>query len=189
MYYFQVLFNKKSPVMNDLKNALKVVFLTLFCTAFATANAQDSTYLAELKQKYAQFDYWLGEWSVYKYGTDTLVGHSRIQSILNGAAIQEHYHAENSKFKGTSLNKYNQNTQQWEQFWVDNSGLSLLIRGNPVDGNMVMENEVSTPKGQIFNRISWMKGEDGTVRQIWEQKKSVEADWKKVFDGHYRKKD
>ena len=30
--------------------------------------------------KYHDFDFWIGEWDVYKNGTDTLVGSSQIES-------------------------------------------------------------------------------------------------------------
>jgi hypothetical protein len=129
---------------------------------------------------YRDFDFWVGEWNVYKFGTDTLVGHSQIQLILDSMAIQEFYRSSQSKFEGTSLNKFNPNLKRWEQYWVDNSGLSLHIVGGLKDGTMIMENKA--------NRISWKKLPKSRVRQIWEVSQDEGKSWQKVFDGEYRRK-
>ena len=136
-----------------------------------------------------QFDFWLGEWDVYRWDTDQVVGHSRIESILNGTAIQEHYTSTTNPYSGTSLNKWNPRTKEWEQFWIDVSGLTLHIHGGIVDGKMIMGNAVSTSQGLLQNRISWEAlPDDKGVRQIWEQSTGA-GEWVRVFDGHYRKKE
>ncbi|MEM9720343.1 MAG: hypothetical protein AAGA10_13875 [Bacteroidota bacterium] len=135
------------------------------------------------KDKTNHFDFWIGEWNVYKYGTDTLVGKSQITSILSGTAIQEHYQSTRGPFEGTSLNMYNKANDQWEQFWVDNSGLRLHIKGGIQGGSMVLESDsLAFP----VNKISWTPQENGEVRQTWEQKQKMADPWKIVFDGIYR---
>ncbi|MHA7058158.1 hypothetical protein ACWGOQ_0013130 [Aquimarina sp. M1] len=105
-------------------------------------------------QKYSEFDFWIGEWNVYKHGTDTIVGKSKIEAIIDNKAIKETYHATTSKYHGTSLNKYNPRTSLWEQFWVDNTGLTLHIQGNYIDGKMILQNTITTDKGSLSNKIS-----------------------------------
>ncbi|WP_378176915.1 hypothetical protein [Aquimarina sp. SS2-1] len=136
--------------------------------------------------KYSEFDFWIGEWNVYKHGTDTIVGKSTIEAIIDNKVIKETYHATTSKYHGTSLNKYNPRTDQWEQFWVDNSGLTLHIQGNLVDGKMILQNNITTKKGSLSNKISWQKNTDNTVRQIWSQSTDQGKTWKIVFDGDYK---
>lgn len=75
-----------------------------------------------IDHKYAEFNFWIGEWNVYKHDTDTIVGKSKIEAIIDDKVIKETYHSTTSKYRGTSLNKYNARTDQWEQFWVDNYG-------------------------------------------------------------------
>ena len=145
------------------------------------AKCQQSTH----KDSYKDFDFWIGEWDVYKYGTDTLVGHSQITSILNGKALQENYQSSQGPFEGTSLNMYNQANEDWEQYWIDNTGLRLHIWGGLKEGTMVMESDPNIPP---INRISWSQEANGQVRQTWEQKKNSEASWQVVFDGIYRPK-
>lgn len=133
------------------------------------------------------FNFWIGEWNVYKYGTDTLVGTSKIMPILQGNAIQEFYEATQSPYKGTSLNKYNYYKKKWEQFWVDNSGLTLHIQGAFQNGKMVMGNTMKMATGEMENRITWMQDTPTTIRQTWEQRQVGQNDWVVVFDGSYRK--
>lgn len=167
----------------------KIQLLTLlFLTCFFSPHLRSQTIDQQtLKEKYAEFDFWIGNWNVYKYGTDTLVGISKIERILNGTAIQETYESAKGKYKGTSLNKFNPKTGGWEQFWVDNGGLSLFIQGGIQDGKMVLENMEEGEDSKIYNRISWSQMDDKTIRQEWEQSTDGVV-WKKVFDGHYRSK-
>ena len=112
------------------------------------------------------------------------MGKSKIELIIDDMAILENYTSTRGNFQGKSLNKYNPRLQCWEQFWVDNSGLTLHLKGNPDNGNMVLSNAVETEKGVMENKISWFGQEDGTVRQVWERKSGEE--WSTVFDGTYR---
>ncbi|MEL6673934.1 MAG: hypothetical protein AAFR61_17150 [Bacteroidota bacterium] len=133
------------------------------------------------------FDFWLGEWNVYKFGTDTLAGLSRIESILGGTAIQEHYETATG-YKGTSLNKYNPALKRWEQYWIDNGGTVLHLKGAGQKGKMVMGNEQTVQGRLVKNEISWTRQEDGTVRQTWRLSQDGGENWSILFDGHYRPK-
>ncbi|MCI5083091.1 MAG: hypothetical protein MRY78_15430 [Saprospiraceae bacterium] len=147
----------------------RLLFLFLFFPVLISAQ----------EDAYRDFDFWVGEWNVYKMGTDTLVGKSKITSILNGKAIQENYSSTRSGFEGTSLNKYNAEHNQWEQFWVDNTGLTLHIQGKLESGSMQLKNST--------NWISWTPLEDGSVRQTWKIKDEKTGRWNTVFDGQYLK--
>lgn len=130
-------------------------------------------------EHFHDFDFWLGEWNVYKFGTDTLVGKSQIQSIIDSVGIMENYKSTQSLYQGKSLNKYDPQLKKWDQFWVDNGGLTLRIQGGLVDGSMVMGNET--------NEITWTPLEGDRVRQTWKIRKAKDAAWKKAFDGEYKR--
>ncbi|NNL92534.1 MAG: hypothetical protein HKO66_09905 [Saprospiraceae bacterium] len=134
------------------------------------------------------FDFWIGEWTVYVYGTENIAGHSVIEPILDSMAIKETYRTDNNQYRGTSLNKYNPTIKQWEQFWVDNSGLTLLIKGNLIDGKMILEGVTYNNGKKVENRITWSKIPDDSVRQRWEQKQEGATEWTLAFDGHYKRK-
>ena len=139
--------------------------------------------------KVHEFDFWIGSWTVYKKGTDTIVGYNEIKPVADGCSLLESYRTSRSNYKGNSLNKYNPITGKWQQFWVDNRGMTLSIEGSFKDDKMIMENEEKNRDGtSTNNRITWFKNADGTVRQFWEQSNDKRKTWKVAFDGLYIKK-
>ena len=149
---------------------------------FAQQNQQ------ELSKIYRQFDFWLGTWEVYKYGTDTIVGHSRIESVIDSVGILENYSVAKGKYQGKSLNKYNPATQRWEQYWVDNSGLTLFLSGGLTNGKMVLDDVESGDAAKGLNKITWEKLNINSVRQTWSVSQDGGQSWSVVFDGEYRMK-
>ena len=129
--------------------------------------------------KIHEFDFWLGEWTVYKYGTDTIVGYSSITSIVDSVGLEENYHTplERGGYKGTSLNKYNFPLQQWEQYYIDNAGVTLHLKGGLENGKMILSNIQGIPQGNIINRITWTPLEDGSVRQTWNSRSKENEPW------------
>jgi hypothetical protein len=139
-------------------------------------------------ERNSDFDFWIGQWDVYKYGTDTIAGHSMIESTMNGQVIKETYHSASSPYEGISLNKYNYRLKRWEQYYVDNSGVTLHITGQGGGGQMILENEEKTGDQVVSNRITWIKENNGNVRQKWDQSTNGGETWVTVFDGSYRQK-
>lgn len=164
-----------------MKTLNRVLFLLFIGFGCFQVFAQKS-----IDHKYKEFNFWIGEWNVYKHNTDSIVGKSKIESIIDNKVIKETYYSTTSKYHGTSLNKYNPRTDQWEQFWVDNSGLTLHIIGNLEKGKMILQNEVITKKGAVLNKIKWQKNSDTTVRQTWYQSTDKGQNWVTLFDGDYK---
>ena len=162
----------------------KATFLLLLLAGLNTI-AQDAKETAD--RLYHQFDFWLGNWDVYKYNTDTLVGHSRIESIIDSVGLLENYSVAKGRYQGKSLNKYNPVKGRWEQYWIDNSGLTLFLTGGLIAGKMTLD-DVGYDTTQIRNnKISWQKIDQDTVRQTWSISNDGGATWSVVFDGEYRK--
>ena len=133
-----------------------------------------------------QFDFWIGEWEV-RMPDGKPAGTSRIESILGGAVIQEHWTGARGD-TGTSFNFVDAATGQWRQFWVSKNGNALDLRGGLREGRMVLEGETPTPKGAQKERITWTPRADGTVRQLWEQSLDGGKTWTVAFDGIYTKR-
>jgi hypothetical protein len=160
---------------------MRNLFFILFLLPFAVYSQQTGST--------QDFDFWIGEWTVFVTGTDRVAGQSVIESINNGMAIRETYTtgATEKSYRGTSLNNYNLLTGKWEQYWTDNTGYVLYMQGGLVDGAMVMD-DVERPFDQSsLNRITWTAVEDGTVRQVWEQSTDGGNNWTIIFDGTYQK--
>jgi hypothetical protein len=136
------------------------------------------------------FDFWLGEWEVTG-PKGNVVGHSRIESILGGCAIAEHWSSAtgNGANDGRSYNLYNADLKRWEQFWVDAGGSRLMLTGGIVDGSMVLEGRQDLAAADGVHqreRITWTPNADGSVRQHWQSSKDEGKTWTTAFDGLYK---
>ncbi len=56
---------------------MKSFFVILICFTTSLSYAQNNQ--KNDQAKYKEFDFWIGEWTVYKYGTDSIAGHSKIE--------------------------------------------------------------------------------------------------------------
>ena len=136
---------------------------------------------------FRQFDFWIGEWEVSGI-RGTLVGSSRITSILDGCALREEYEGV-SGYRGTSYNGYDRGRRQWHQTWVDNRGLLLRLDGEFDGKHMVLIGmRLDEKRDTVWDRIAWEALPAGGVRQLWEHGSSPGGPWTVVFDGTYRPK-
>jgi len=133
------------------------------------------------------FDFWIGEWTVTN-PDGTVAGKSTIVKSELNCVIQENWISAKAGYTGTSTNFYNTISGQWEQLWIDNSGVHLKLKGNKIDNQMILSSdEFKDSTGTLVrNRITWTLNKDGTVRQLWEVLKGeiVESI---AFDGLYRR--
>lgn len=139
--------------------------------------------------RYHEFDFWLGSWDVFG-AKDQLVGRSSITRTLGDCVIHEHWHNANGSVEGKSFNLFDGLTKTWRQYWVDNSGGTLILEGAFSDGKMVLVGtrpnlQSGAPQQQ---RITWTPNTDGSVRQLWETSDDAGKSWQQAFDGLYRPK-
>lgn len=166
--------------------------IVLMMTTPASADAPKTPPKPCSAAEHRQFDFWLGEWEVLG-GDGKVVGHSRIESILNGCVIAEHWSSGGNPpgaGDGRSFNLFNAQTGKWEQFWVDAQGTRLSLDGNLVAGSMVLSGQQPKPDAKTGTaqreRITWTPNDDGSVRQLWESSKDDGKTWSIAFDGTYR---
>ena len=171
------------PLIRTLVAAMTIV--SALGPAAAAAEVSSAPCAEPLRR---QFDFWLGTWEVTN-PAGKVVGHSRIESILEGCALQEHWQS-TSGVAGKSLNVYNLDKQLWEQFWVDNSGARLHLVGGLDEGQMVLRNQESADVRILATqneRVTWTPNADGSVRQRWESSKDGGKTWTVSFDDLYRR--
>jgi len=137
--------------------------------------------------EHRQFDFWLGEWEVFK--NDTLVGFNNIVLLQDSCIIQENWKSVKGKYTGSSYNFFDKEMKMWRQLWIDNQGDNLWLQGEYEDNKMIMYSEMSEEStSKSLNRITWTKNEDETVRQQWEISKGDGGKWINIFDGLYKQK-
>ena len=142
-----------------------------------------------MSEQHRQFDFWVGEWDVSDPAGKP-AGRSRIESRLGQCVVHEHWFGAGGTV-GESFNIRNADTGQWEQFWVDNGGNRLHLKGGLVGKAMVLEGVQDKPSAQTGltqrERITWTPNADGSVRQLWETSADDGKRWATSFDGLYRK--
>src|SRR2546423_9889074 len=94
-----------------------------------------------------RFDFWLGAWNVTTEG-GTKVGESVIETASNGCAILENWAGARGG-RGKSLNSYNPEQKEWQQFWIGSGGGGNEDPSRQKDGqrtNFFMKRETSPQK-------------------------------------------
>jgi len=114
------------------------------------------------------FDFWIGEWDVYKTGTQQLAGHSSVQSMAGDCAILENW-TSTQVHTGKSFNFYDESTGLWEQDWIGASGArdrQRYYNGVYEDGVMHFTYETTDAQGKkVTGNFKFYNIDKNTVRQ------------------------
>jgi hypothetical protein len=138
--------------------------------------------------EHRQFDFWVGHWDVYQTGKDTLVAHSLIEQVYGGCAIRENWMPIKGG-GGGSLNNYVAGDSGWRQTWLDSSGARVEFKGGWNGQAMVLTGMwagVLGPGQDALVRMTYTRGEDGSVRQFGEASQDGGKTWSVNFDLTYR---
>jgi len=140
--------------------------------------------------KYKQFDFWLGQFDVYGdlNKNSPLFGTNRISKKQKGCLIIENWVGSKGT-TGTSMNYYDGTTDQWVQHWMSADGTTINIKGNIVDGSMVLVGKIyyaSVKKNSIRDfKGTWTPLESGVIRQFFEESIDSGKTWYPWFEGFY----
>lgn len=137
--------------------------------------------------RYAQFDFWIGEWDVFN-AQEALVGQNSIGKRIAGCMLFESWAGRGGSV-GQSINFIDPATGRWKQIWVDGRGGLIDVEGGLKDGSMVLEgiHVLADGSSEPF-RGSWTPLTDGRVRQHLEQSRDGGKTWYTWFDGYYVRK-
>jgi hypothetical protein len=144
---------------------MKKLILIIFAGLSLNAFAQQRSPCADEPHTH-DFDFWIGEWDVYKTGGQMVVGHSVVQSISGSCALLENWTAVQGN-TGKSINYYNTATGKWEQDWIGSDGLpQRYLNGEYKDGVMHFSYETTGPKGKkVTGNFKFYNIDKNTVRQ------------------------
>lgn len=172
-----------------MKALIYIVLLSLlFAAGGAGAQAQTPQFPCEDDERFAQFDFWIGEWDVR--GPDgTYAGSNSITSDYRKCVLVEDYETPTG-FIGMSINYLDHQTGEWVQIWSDASGSQINIRGGMTDEGMRLVGTIHYigSNTTVPFRGTWTPLEDGRVRQFFEQYNKETETWDTWFEGFYTRK-
>jgi hypothetical protein len=140
----------------------------------------------EKTAEHHQFDFWVGEWAVWAPGGQE-AGKSKIERVIDQCAIVENWWGVTGS-QGKSLNLYNTSLKKWQQFWVDNGGVSTLYTGERVGNEMRFMADSMTKEGKPLKRkMTFIMVDEDKVRQVGESSMDGKT-WKVEYDLMYTRK-
>ncbi len=145
---------------------MKKLLLIIFTGLCFSALAQQKSPCADEPHTH-DFDFWIGEWDVYKTGTQSpSVGHSVVQSISGSCALLENWTSTQGN-TGKSINYYNTATGKWEQDWIGSDGVpQRYLNGEYKDSVMRFSYETTNPQGKkVTGNFKFYYIDKNTVRQ------------------------
>lgn len=150
------------------------------------AKADAARYPCRTRPESAQFDFWLGSWTVTN-PRGQVVGHNRVTRELSGCVVREAWTSAYGD-KGTSVNFYDPASGHWHQVWTSSTGTVTHYVGDFSGGAMrFTASGFGDADGRThFRRMTFTPGKDGTVRQHIEDSDDGKH-WTTSFDGIYRK--
>lgn len=131
-----------------------------------------------------EFDFWLGEWDVI-WG-EGMRGTNRVESILDGAVIQENFNGDG--LIGISVSVFSREDSRWHQTWVDNSGSYLDFVGGFADGKMILSRNGIAEGKPIKQRMVWFEIKADQFRWNWERSDDDGATWRALWEIQYQRK-
>ena len=169
---------------------LSKITIVLLLTTFSVFSQKP----CEKDTTYNQFDFWVGEWTVYGL-KGNIAGHSKISKILDNCIVLEEWTSANKVpsgliYAGKSYNTYNSNTKQWQQTWVDNVGGSTEYLFGKFENNKMefLTNEFQLDeKTKAIRKLTFFKLQNGFVRQLGEISTNNGTTWTAEYDLEYRK--
>ena len=160
----------------------------MFVAGWACAQTPAPQFPCEDDARFAEFDFWVGEWDVH-IADGTLQGSNSITSDYRSCVLVEDYETPTG-FVGMSVNYLDHQTGEWVQIWNDSSGSQINIRGGLTDEGMRLVGTIHyVGNGTTLPfRGTWTLLEDGRVRQFFEQYNEQTETWDTWFEGFYTRK-
>lgn len=137
--------------------------------------------------EHRQFDFWVGQWDVYRPDTNQLVARSLIEKLYGGCAVRENWMPLNGFGAGGSLNSYRPEEKMWRQVYTGAGNGWAEYQGGMEGEAMVLTGIQSMPNGSKTPvRITYKRGEVGSVHQIGEQSSDEGKTWQLRYHFIYR---
>lgn len=138
--------------------------------------------------EYHQFDYWVGDWDSYD-SKGALQGHTRVEKILGGCALQEYYRGVEGN-TGRSFTIYDNTRKVWNQTWISSRGTLLPFEGYLTGSRIsLMGWHLGADGRPVLHRTVWEPLPNGRVHQVWDYSSNGGQSWEIMDDGLLRRAD
>jgi hypothetical protein len=122
-----------------------------------------------------QFDFMLGTWDIHEGNGHGSQATATFSKDMNDCLVEENVTAKGG-YEGLSFNSFDAFTGKWTRTYIDTDGVRLLLRGELVDGSMVLAGEKQGSDGSQV-RVSWIPDGANRVVQRWEMSRNGGTDW------------
>jgi len=137
--------------------------------------------------EHKQFDFWVGEWDVYRTDTNQHVAKSRIEKLYRGCAVRENWMPLNGFGAGGSLNAYLPSEKRWRQVYTGSANGWAEYAGGMDGAMMVILGTQLMPNGSKMPvKISYAPKSDGSVVQTGYQSPDDGKTWSLTYQFAYR---
>jgi len=135
-----------------------------------------------------KFDFWVGEWNVTTPAGQP-AGSSSVQKILGDCVVFENW-TDGQGGQGKSLNAFNSQLGQWQQFWTDQYGTVTEYRQSDWMGPTLRYTATGVgPQGvPMLIHMMFTPLDANTVRQFGETSTDGGKTWAMSFDLMYHRK-
>lgn len=137
--------------------------------------------------EHQQFDFWLGQWDVYRTDTDQLIAHSLVEKLYAGCAVRENWLPVGGT-GGGSLNSWRPAEKKWLQTWTD-SGNNWNEYAGGIEGDMMVltGKSVNAAGKAVAVRMTYEAKADGSVVQTGYQSAVGGNSWSLTYQYAYRR--
>lgn len=153
------------------------------------ADAKNYAYPCAENPQNRVFDFWVGQWMVYRTGTHFQVGTSLIQKVTGGCTILENWTAYGYPNDGKSMNFIQPKTNKWEQVWMGSAGgYQNYYNGEYRDGAMRYDGDSKDAKGnKLLMHLTYFNQSPDRVRQLLESSADEGKTWSTNYDFTYER--
>jgi len=134
--------------------------------------------------EFAQFDFWLGDWTVRWTDKDKgeQKGSNRIRKTLDGCVVLEEFDGRpGSPLQGTSISTFVPRAGKWKQTWVDNSGGYLDFEGEFRDGRMILWRRAPLAGEGVQQQMIFSDIRDDSLTWDWQVSRDGGATWQTAW--------
>ena len=159
----------------------------LICATFAlVAAGRTPTAIAAEPGAHHELDSWLGDWDVFD-SAGHLVGTNRIERVLDGAALIEHWRDADGS-EGKSWFYFYPPERRWKQVWVTPGFVKEKAQVEAPAESIRFRGEIHARNGRtLLDQTTLTRQPDGSVRQVIEQSADGGRNWQIGFDAIYRR--